>query len=372
MMCCGTASLKDVDKGELSLSGGGGESPRKEKKVGAMVAKEKKAPPEVAKSKKKKPAAGKKENPYASLGLDKFSNVLAELETRREKVLRRVDGGDRVMVRFVQSRAKEWVPVVVRLPPEEPAAKGGPRKKCKLGLAVSPPAPTQPLTPREDVKRAAKGEPKSKCKFKAAVPPPLTRPSTPRSTEYYCAWPKEDDVKLAAADAAKSEPKKKCKLISAVSPPLTQPSTPRSTEYCAWPKEDVKHATVAAKATAAVAVAPAKKKATTPAVARLSSLGKKVTRPSQYWPFVAVLLLVTLVMFGRVFAICCTSVWWYLVPILSGGGEEGQSAKTGKNLGKKASGKLTWPSLPPSHGKKNSSGALQVTSPRSHAHGKKG
>uniref|UniRef100_A0ACD5UZT2 Uncharacterized protein n=1 Tax=Avena sativa TaxID=4498 RepID=A0ACD5UZT2_AVESA len=360
MMCCGTASLKDVDKGELSLRGGGGETPRKEKKVG-MVAKEKKAPPEVAKQAKKK-----KENPYASLGLDKFSTVLAELETRREMVLRRVDGdgGDRVMVRFVQSRAKEWVPVVVRLPPEEPAAKGGPRKKCKLGLAVSPPAPTQPLTPREDVKRAAKdaakGEPKSKCRLKAAVPPPLRQPSTPRNTEYYCAWPKEDDVKLAAADAAKCEPKKKCKLISAVSPPLTQPSTPRSTEFCAWPKEDVKHATVA--------VAPAKKKATTPAVARLSSLGKKVTRPSQYWPFVAVLLLVSLVVFGRVFAICCTSVWWYLVPILSGG----QSAKTGKNLGKKASGKLTWPSLPPSHGKKNSSGALQVTSPRSHAHGKKG
>jgi len=138
------------------------------------------------------------------------------------------------------------------------------------------------------------------------------------------------------------------------------------------PKEDVKHATVAAKATAAVAVAPAKKKATTPAVARLSSLGKKVTRPSQYWPFVAVLLLVTLVMFGRVFAICCTSVWWYLVPILSGG-EEGQSAKTGKNLGKKASGKLAWSSLPPSHGKKNSSGVPhEVISPRSHAHGKKG
>lgn len=284
MMCCGTAGLKDVDKGELELSLS--KTPRKEKKV---VKEKKEKKPEVAKA-KKKTAAGKKENPFASRGLDKFSTVLAELESRREKVLRRVDGGgDSVMVRFVQSGAKGWVPVVVKLPPEEPAAKG--------------------------------------------------------------------------------EPKKKCKLRAAVSPPLSQPSTPRSTE-CASPREDFKRPAAAAKATA-VAVAPAKKKAaaTTAAVGRLSSWGKKVTRPSQYWPFVAVLLLVSLVVFGRAFAICCTTVWWYLIPILSGG-EEGQSAK--KSTDKKIGGKLTWASLPPSHGKKNSSGAHEVISPTSHAHGTKG
>jgi len=280
MMCCGTANLKHVDKDEMS--GGGKTAPRKEKKK-AHVTKEKKAPEVTAKI--KKPAAGK-ENPYASLGLDKFSTLRAELESRREKVLRRVDGGgDRVMVRFVQSGAKGWLPIVVKLPPEEQA-----------------------------------------------------------------------------------EPKKKCKLKSAMSPPPTEPSTPPS--ECASPREDVKRAAATAKATVVAAV-PAKKKPAA-AAGRWSSWGRKVTRPSQYWPFVAVLLLVSLVVFGRVFAICCTSVWWYLVPILSGG-ELGQIVNTGKKVtDEKIIGKLTWASLPPSHGKKNSSGAHELISPRSHAHGKKG
>ncbi|EMS67662.1 hypothetical protein TRIUR3_23478 [Triticum urartu] len=240
MVLCGTASFKDVDKGEPT-SGGGKQAQRKEKK---------------------KPGAGKKENPYASRGLDKFSMVLAELESRREKVLRRVDGGDHVMVRFVQSETKGWVPIVVKLPAEEPAAKAEPKKKCKFKLAVSPtPPPTQPPSPR-------------------------TGATSPRGGD----------------DAA--------------------------------------------------------------------------IRPSQYWPFVAMLLLVSLVVFGRMFAICCTSIWWYLVPILNG--EDGgprSMGKTGRHLGKKASDKkigekITWASLPPSHGKKGSSGDHEVISPRG-SHGKK-
>jgi hypothetical protein len=274
-MICGTASFKDVDRCELS------ERPVVKEKKAATVAKE-----------KKKPAGGKKENPYASLGLDKFSTVLAELESRREKVLRRVDGGgDRVMVRFVQSGDKGWVPVVVKLPPED---------------------------------QATKGKTKKKCIFKSAVSPPLSQPSTPRSTE--SSSPRGDDVFSFKHAAAAEAP--------------------------------------------AVAAAVTKKVAP---VGRRWPWGKKAIRPSQYWPFAAVLLLVSLVVFGRVFAICCTTVLWYLVPILSGG----ESVKTGKDLVKKASdkkiaGKLTWASPPPSHGKKNSSGAHEVISPRSHAHGKKG
>ncbi|XP_047061872.1 uncharacterized protein LOC124669272 [Lolium rigidum] len=280
MMCCGTASFKDVDRCELI---GRGETPRKEEK-----------PVHVAKE-KKKPSGGKKENPYASLGLDKFSTVLAELESRREKVLRRVEGGgDHVMVRFVQSGAKGWVPIVVKLPPEEPAAKG--------------------------------------------------------------------------------KPKKKCKLKSAVSPPLSQPSTPRSSTESSSPRGEVVFEHAAAVETTPAVVASAVPKKVAPV--RRWSWGKRAIRPSQYWPLAAVLLLVSLVVFGRASAICCTTVLWYLVPILTGG-EEGLGAKIGKDPAKKATdkkigGKLTWSSLPPSHGKKNSSGANEVISPRSHAHGKKG
>lgn len=38
-----------------------------------------------------------------------------------------------------------------------------------------------------------------------------------------------------------------------------------------------------------------------------------------YWPSVVILVLFCLVMFGRSFAIICTSIWWYLVPTLKGG-----------------------------------------------------
>uniref|UniRef100_A0A3B6DA36 ZCF37 n=1 Tax=Triticum aestivum TaxID=4565 RepID=A0A3B6DA36_WHEAT len=246
MVLCGTASFKDVDK-EEPMSGGGKQAQRKEKK---------------------KPGAGKKENPYASRGLDKFSMVLAELESRREKVLRRVDGGDHVMVRFVQSETKGWVPIVVKLPAEEPAAKAEPKKKCK-----------QPPSPR------------------------------------------------------------------------TESTSPRG------------------------AAAPTKKKASP---AGRWSWADKAIRPSQYWPFVAVLLLLSLVVFGRMFAICCTSIWWYLVPILNGEDGGPRSARpagiSARRRAKKIGEKITWASLPPrSHGKKSSSsGDHDVISPRSHAHGKKG
>jgi hypothetical protein len=39
--------------------------------------------------------------------------------------------------------------------------------------------------------------------------------------------------------------------------------------------------------------------------------------PCSYWPWVIVIILVCLVLFGRAFAICCTSIWWYLVPTLN-------------------------------------------------------
>ncbi|XP_010236251.1 uncharacterized protein LOC104583924 isoform X1 [Brachypodium distachyon] len=246
MTFCGTGSFKDVDKEKI-----------KTKKIKS---------PDAGKKKTKK-----KENPYASRGLDKFSTVLAELESRREKVLRRVDASsDRVMVRFVQSGPKGWVPIVVKLPPDQeqqPAAKVDPNKKC--------------------------------CKS----------PSTESAS-----------------------------------------ASPRGVAAVAAPKAD-----------------PAKKAAG--AVERW--------RPSQYWPLVAVLLLAGLVVFGRVFAICCTSVWWYLVPILSGEkGDQGQrrSMGTKNKIGRKVGEKLTWASLPPpSHGKRgSSSGAHEVVSPTSHPKGKKG
>ncbi|KAG6508873.1 uncharacterized protein LOC121983341 [Zingiber officinale] len=62
------------------------------------------------------------------------------------------------------------------------------------------------------------------------------------------------------------------------------------------------------------------------------------------WPvLVAVLMLVCLVVFGRVFAICCTTVGWYLVPAMKGEGagrtgRKSKSSKT-KDYGRRLSSK---------------------------------
>ncbi|KAK8958439.1 hypothetical protein KSP40_PGU015020 [Platanthera guangdongensis] len=60
---------------------------------------------------------GNSKNPYSSRGLEKFTSVVSDLESRKEKILARTvsDGGDDVsMVRFKYSGTKEWVPIVVR------------------------------------------------------------------------------------------------------------------------------------------------------------------------------------------------------------------------------------------------------------------
>ncbi|KAL6657691.1 hypothetical protein ACP70R_005471 [Stipagrostis hirtigluma subsp. patula] len=275
MVLCGTGSFKDVDKEAADAAGGGGARP-----------------PAAAKK-----AGGKKGkgNPYATRGLDKFSTVLSELESRRERILRRVGPGDaeHLMVRFVQSEAKGWVPIVVKLPPEQDATKReGEAKKSKQQQAAAAPAtpPTEPGSPKEAEDAGAKH----------GVPAAKAAPARNRKKAGGEGWP--------------------------------------------W-----------------------------------SSAGRKAMRPLQYWPLAAALLLLSLVVFGRVFAICCTSIWWYLLPILTGdegvqGVTRSPAAKVRKDLGKKASEKFSTAAAPPSHGKKSSSGAAanEVISPRSHAHRKKG
>uniref|UniRef100_A0A0E0EDQ7 ZCF37 n=1 Tax=Oryza meridionalis TaxID=40149 RepID=A0A0E0EDQ7_9ORYZ len=293
MLFCGTGSFKDVD-------GGGGKA----------------AAPEAKKKKQGGGGGGKKENPYASRGLDKFSTVLSELESRREKILRQVGGGapgeggggggggEHVLVRFVQSEGKGWVPIVVKLPPEEEQQqrKGGKNKRKQQAAATS-------------------------ATSSRSSTPPTSEPASPR----------EDVIKPARPAAAAA---------------VAAPGSAKRKAGVRWSWSDV--------------------------------------RPRHYMPFVAVLLLASLVVFGKVFAICCTSVWWYLVPILttssngaSGGAGEAHGVRRStavaakaavKVLGKKASDKkmAVAPLLAPSHGKRGSSGVHELMSPRSHPHGKKG
>jgi hypothetical protein len=267
MMFCGTGSFKDVDK-------------------------EEDAGKPAAAAKAKKAGGGKsKGNPYASLGLDKFSTVLSELESRRERILRRVgpdvDAGH-LMVRFVQSEAKGWVPIVVKLPAEEEQTADNKKKQSK--------------------------SPRSKKTSRPTTPP--TEPASP----------KVDAAKHVAPAMKAAVPAKKKKKKAG------------GGERWSW------------------------------------SLGRMV-RPCHYWLLAVVVLLLSILAFGRVFAICCTSIWWYLLPILSGDESLGATSlpATKTRMSDKQVAAAAAAPAPPSHGKRSSSGAAhEVISPRSHAHRKKG
>ncbi|XP_015689943.2 uncharacterized protein LOC107303773 [Oryza brachyantha] len=212
MLSCGTSSFKHVDDGPgPSAAGCGGTGGRSPKLPGRKH-------------------GGGKANPYAGCGLDKFSTVLAELETRRNRILRRV-GSDTglVMVRFVQSNGA-WAPVVVKLPDDEHRLR--------------------------DASAARKARPPKRT---TAAVEPASRPAAPSTTQ----------------PQASSDPASPSKV-----PPARRRRSAESSLSFSW---------------------------------------GRMRRPACYWPAAIVLMLACLAVFGRVFAICCTSIWWYLAPTLSDG-----------------------------------------------------
>lgn len=260
MFCeCGTGSFNHVDEDPEDLGCTGG-SPRERRKHGAKV------------------------NPFAERGLDRFSVVLSELETRRANILRRVGSNDTtglVFVRFVQSNGG-WTPVIVKLPEEPPSKKAAATKRPRAAASTAAP-----------------------------LPPP--GPASPRS-------------------------------------PLDQATSPR--------KRDCASTSSTAKVVVATKV-PARKAS--------FSWGRRMRRPSSYWPSVIVLTLVSLAVFGRVFAICLASIWWYVLPTLGSGrcyngsaGEDARRAGMRMSMEKK---KVVSP-LPHQHAKKGSiSGAYETVRP---------
>ncbi|XP_072979900.1 uncharacterized protein [Typha angustifolia] len=78
-----------------------------------------------------------------------------------------------------------------------------------------------------------------------------------------------------------------------------------------------------------------------------------------HWPLVMILILVCLVLFGRVFAICCTSIWWYLVPVMKDWDGNMRKSTRKEEYGKRLSAKKM-------------GGVLESSSPKAHVNGKKG
>ncbi|TVU00885.1 hypothetical protein EJB05_53663, partial [Eragrostis curvula] len=116
--------------------------------------------------------------------------------------------------------------------------------------------------------------------------------------------------------------KKRVATVSAA--PAAQPA---SASNSATPPEQLASPRANATARAKQLVAPAR---------RASSFSwGTMRRPSRYWPAVIVLTLVSLAVFGRMFAICLTSVWWYVLPTLSSAGCSDYGAARRRSMQKK-------------------------------------
>ncbi|XP_020104964.1 uncharacterized protein LOC109721657 [Ananas comosus] len=195
-MFCGTGNLKHIDHEDTNTS--------------AVPVSSSPLPPVVKGSRKK---ANK--NPYSTRGLDKFSTVLSELESKKEKIMSKAGSRGVAMVRFAYSSSHDsWVPIVVRI------------RDCK----------------ERDKKKVSET--------------------------------------VGEASAAIGE------------------------EKMVLDKEEE---------------------------------GERVVKKSfswgrYYWPMVVVLILVCLVLYGRVFAICCTTVLWYLVPGTMKKKDYGKRVVEGKKL----------------------------------------
>ncbi|KAI4375058.1 hypothetical protein MLD38_012972 [Melastoma candidum] len=162
-------------------------------------------------------------NPYSTVGLDKFSALLSDLEERKKNIYLQRDSQDIMFVRFVYSGSEEVVPVIV---------KSKDRKK------------------REQL--------------------PTTSQKTANSKTA------DEENKPAVASAV---------VADRVKEELTETNDKK--------------------------VANSHKTRTT----RETSM-KKLRRPSYYVPIFVVAILLLLTIFGRSFAILCTSIGWYLVPTL--------------------------------------------------------
>ncbi|CAK9155433.1 unnamed protein product [Ilex paraguariensis] len=161
-------------------------------------------------------------NPYANRGLDKFSELLAELEDKRQKIYTQKGSEKISFVRFVYSNSNDIKPIVVKLKD---------RKQEK---------------------------------------------------------PKDQNLNNV------SEAPEKIQVESSEAVSESQQQPPRKQS-----EEKIK-----------------KKKKFTWNIMKM----KDLRRPSYYLPVVIIFILLILAVFGRSFAILCTSIGWYLVPTVHGAG----------------------------------------------------
>lgn len=88
-------------------------------------------------------------NPYADRGLDKFSALVAELDSKRKKIYTQKGSEDISLIGFVYSNSDNYKPIVVKLKNKKQQSMISEKDKLKPDHNISPPAPSEiePATP---------------------------------------------------------------------------------------------------------------------------------------------------------------------------------------------------------------------------------
>lgn len=87
-------------------------------------------------------------NPYADRGLDKFSKLLAELDSKRQKIYTQKGSEDISLLGFVYSNSDDYKPIVVRLKNKKQPIISGEKEKPKTNdIISSPPATSSEIEP---------------------------------------------------------------------------------------------------------------------------------------------------------------------------------------------------------------------------------
>ncbi|KAK1405633.1 hypothetical protein POM88_005238 [Heracleum sosnowskyi] len=82
-------------------------------------------------------------NPYADRGLDKFSALVAELDSKRKKIYTQKGSEDISLIGFVYSNSNHYKPIVVKLKNKKQQSTASEKDKLKPDLNISPPASSE-------------------------------------------------------------------------------------------------------------------------------------------------------------------------------------------------------------------------------------
>ncbi|KAK9983244.1 hypothetical protein SO802_032769 [Lithocarpus litseifolius] len=212
-------------------------------------------------------------NPYSTRGLDKFSELLTDLEEKRQKIYSQMGTEGISIVRFVYSNSNDCVPIVVKL-----------KKVDKED---------------EDKQHVSVTQTNSKAVDEIGQAP----------------------VALKEVEQPKLE--------------LSKEKTENRKKSFSW---NVK--------------------------------SDKWKRPSYYLPVIIILILLSLAVYGRSFAVICTSIGWYVFPILKDSSRTTNPAPTKKNYVRRFSENYKRENENMKDYKKTYSGSLETTSQRHRIHRK--